>query len=621
MKGGEAGLALRPCHREFDACEARRVASALVTRCEELRPARARLGRLRSALTIARAAFVLGYGAMNARQENFAAAEAGPPRRWLWWLIAGRLLVAGVLLALSALWTTGGTVMNAQEAQRFGAAPLALLALTLSALYALALRFTRLPLRAQAGAQFALDALLITRLVWVTGNLYSPYTALYIVIISVASIFLGTRGALATSVGCAACYTATMLALASGWLEGHRVVTPASLAETAEAVGLNDVAFLVVGLLSARLAERQTRSEVQMREATRSLASLRALHERIVESIRSGVITTDLERRIYTMNAAAEEMTGHVAEDLRGQEVSILFGNIESQIDESLEAIADGKASPRFEAECLTSEGFLVKLGYSVSPLSAETGETTGLVITFQDLTDVRAMEETARRQERLSAVGRVAAGIAHEIRNPLAAMRGSIQVLRSELQADPSQAELMDIVLRESDRLNRIITDFLTYARPRKVSPAETDLREPLRETFALLRHSPEVVDGHSLEEDLPDAPLTTSVDAEGIRQVFWNLARNALKAMPEGGTLRAEMRPAGSQRVRITFSDTGRGMSPAQVERLFEPFSSSTMGGTGLGLSIVYQIIRDHGGTINVRSREGHGTTITIELPRKQN
>jgi two-component system sensor histidine kinase PilS (NtrC family) len=380
------------------------------------------------------------------------------------------------------------------------------------------------------------------------------------------------------------------------------------------------VAFLVVGLLAARLAERQTLSEVQMREATHALVSLRALHERIVESIRSGVITTDLERRVYTVNRAAEEMTGYAAADLRGQDVSILFGDLVERIDESLRSAADGHASPRYEAECLTPEGFLIKLGYNISPLSAESGETTGLVITFQDLTDIRAMEETSRRQERLSAVGRVAAGIAHEIRNPLAAMRGSIQVLRSELEADAPQRELMDIVLSESDRLNRIITDFLIYARPRKFLLTETDLRDPLRETFALLRHSPEVLDGHQLEEDLPEEPMLAMADAEGVRQVFWNLTRNALKAMPEGGTLRTEMRRTAPGSVRITFKDTGRGMTPSQVERLFEPFSSSTTGGTGLGLSIVYQIIRDHGGTINVRSREEHGTTITIELPAKQ-
>jgi two-component system sensor histidine kinase PilS (NtrC family) len=226
-------------------------------------------------------------------------------------------------------------------------------------------------------------------------------------------------------------------------------------------------------------------------------------------------------------------------------------------------------------------------------------------------------MEETSRRQERLSAVGRVAAGIAHEIRNPLAAMRGSIQVLRDDLSDDPARQELMEIVLRESDRLNRIITDFLTYARPQPVALAEIDLREPLRETFALLRHSPEMRAGHVLEESLPEGPVVAAADASAVKQVFWNLARNALVAMPDGGTLSAAMERLPAGRVRIVFTDTGRGMSRAQVERLFEPFSSSTTGGTGLGLSIVYQIIRDHGGTINVRSREGHGTTITVELP----
>jgi two-component system sensor histidine kinase PilS (NtrC family) len=544
----------------------------------------------------------------------------GVQRRWVWRLIAGRVIVAAVVLGTGALWT--GVAAQDGSVRLGGGAAIALAVIALSAVYALVLRFSRVGTRAQVGSQLAIDAVLITWLVWVTGNLYSPYTALYIIVISVASIFLGARGALLTSVGCAALYTATMLALASGWLDrAGGDVTPAALAKAVEAVGLNDVAFLFVGLLAARLSQRQTRSEVEMREATNALVSLRALHERIVESIRSGVITTDLERRVYTANRAAEEMTGYSSEDLRGKDVSILFGDIRAQIEQSLKAASEGYASPRFESECLTPEGFRVRLGYGVSPLYSEGGETTGLVITFQDLTDIRSMEETSRRQERLSAVGRVAAGIAHEIRNPLAAMRGSIQVLKSDMQADSSQAELMDIVLRESDRLNRIITDFLTYARPRKFSLVETDLREPLRETFALLRHSPEILDGHALEEDLPEEPLMALADAEGVRQVFWDLSRNALKAMPDGGTLRAEMRHASGDRVRVTFTDTGRGMSPAQVERLFEPFSSSTTGGTGLGLSIVYQIIRDHGGTINVRSREGHGTTITIELPAKQN
>jgi two-component system, NtrC family, sensor histidine kinase PilS len=288
---------------------------------------------------------------------------------------------------------------------------------------------------------------------------------------------------------------------------------------------------------------------------------------------------------------------------------------MKDRINSSVHASEVGETSPRFEADCLTAEGLRLRLGFTISPLFSEAGETTGMVITFQDLTQIRALEETSRRQDQMAAIGRMAASIAHEIRNPLAAMRGSIQMLRHEI-GEPSQAELMEIILRESDRLNRIISDFLNYARPRSMNHAKVEVGELLHQTFKLLRFSPEVNDRQSVEEELPDGPLFADADAEQLQQVFWNLARNALQAMPDGGTVTAKIETNSNDRLRITFSDTGRGMSPEQVERLFEPFSSST-GGTGLGLSIVYQIVREHGGTINVRSREGRGTTIMIELP----
>jgi two-component system sensor histidine kinase PilS (NtrC family) len=274
------------------------------------------------------------------------------------------------------------------------------------------------------------------------------------------------------------------------------------------------------------------------------------------------------------------------------------------------------EASPRFEADCLTAEGLRLRLGFSISPLFSENGETTGTVITFQDLTHIRALEETSRRQDRLAAIGRMAASIAHEIRNPLAAMRGSIQMLRADMEGRSSQTELMEIILRESDRLNRIISDFLSYARPRSIIQSKVDVGELLKQTFTLLGHSAEISEKQVIEAEVPDSPVLIDADSEQLQQVFWNLARNALQAMPTGGTLRATVEKHAQTRLRIAFSDTGRGMSPEQVEHLFEPFSSTT-GGTGLGLSIVYQIIRDHGGTINVRSRKGQGTTITIELP----
>ncbi|MBA2732331.1 MAG: PAS domain S-box protein [Acidobacteria bacterium] len=529
----------------------------------------------------------------------------------LWWLILGRVAAAVLLFVLSS------TLFSREQSGDSGRNPLFIFiaVVVVSVIYAIALRIST-RVRLQASVQLFIDVLLVTWLVWVTGDVGSPFTALYIVIISVASIFLGARAALVASVGCAAIFTSLSMGVVSGVIPAYAPDAIAtSTLKVIQSVGLNDIAFLFVGLLAARLAKRQSHYDVQLIETTQTLANLRALHERIVESIRSGVVTTDLQGRIFIFNAAAEEITGYTAEDVRGQGVSIFFGDIEEHTRESMSAVETGEPSPRFEADCLTADGLRLRLGFSIFPLSAESGETTGLVITFQDLTQVRALEDTSRRQDRLAAVGRVAASIAHEIRNPLAAMRGSIQVLRSEMDGNSSQAELMEIILRESDRLNRIITDYLTYARPRSQAYESVDVRELLQETFILLRHSPELLPVHSVEEDYPAEAFTANADASQLKQVFWNIARNALQAMPNGGTLRVELRHSAGNRLRITFTDTGQGMSPEQVEHLFEPFSSTT-GGTGLGLSIVYQIIRDHGGTINVRSLEGQGTTITIEI-----
>lgn len=536
-------------------------------------------------------------------------------RRRLWWLILGRVGAALLLIALSALWTwvtSGAPVPSALR----GTLPFVLVVILLNVFYAIA-RKSSDRLVAQARLQILIDILLVTWLVWTTGDVHSPDTALYIVIISAASFFLGPREVMITSVGCAVAFTASALAAISGFGPGlARDLTEGSVATTAQTIGVFDISFLVVGLLAARLAQRQSRSDVELLVATQSLAKLQVLHERIVESIRSGVITTDLEGRIYTFNAAAEEITRYKAAHVYGQEASIFFGDMSQQVSESMRAAAEGATSPRFESDCLTSDGLRLRLGFSISPLFAESRETSGLVITFQDMTEVRALEETSRRQDRLAAVGRVAASIAHEIRNPLAAMRGSIQMLRSEVADDSAQANLMEIILRESDRLNRIITDYLAYARPRAASLTIVDVGTLLDDTFSLLRNSPELNSGHELTHDLPSTEVLVKGDAEQLRQVCWNLSRNALQAMHDGGTLQASVRRTGSDRVHLTFTDSGRGMTPDQVEQLFEPFSSTT-GGTGLGLSIVYQIIRDHGGTINVRSRQGEGTTITVELP----
>lgn len=548
------------------------------------------------------------------------ATDAGARVR-LWWLIAGRALLS-VLMFAASLALRSNDAASSRAVSR-GVFSIVAVTLCLSVVYALLLRLTRVSVRVQSGLQLSVDALLVTGLVLVTGGLRSPYTALFIGVISLASLFRGARGALAMSVLCASCYVAAMLstiydddiapllgfAFFGGKANGAEAV---ATADAVQIIGLNTIGFFVVALLASRLAERNTRTV----EATNALARLRALHERIVESIRSGVVTTDLSGVIFTFNRAAEEMTGFSSAQMRGRDASFIFGDLEKSFAESARAAHEGERSPRYESEMLTPEGFSVRLGFSIFPLSAEGGERSGYVITFQDLTELRALEETARRQDRLAAVGRLAAGIAHEIRNPLASISGSVQVLKSDAAQDSMQAELMDIIVRESQRLNRIINDYLAYARPRAIQLEEIDLREPLNEVFALMRHSPELHPAHRLEIITPDEEIKAYIDADSFKQVFNNLARNSLKAMPQGGKLTAELKRTPANRAQIIFTDEGVGMSAKQVERLFEPFAPSTTGGTGLGLSIVYQIVRDHSGTINVRSQEAEGTTITIEV-----
>ncbi len=527
-------------------------------------------------------------------------------------LIIGRLLVVFLILVASWVWNSGRLKLSFDDFPR-GLFFVFIICVGLTIAYFFILRLSQ-NYNLQVRVQFFFDSLLITWLVWRTGDLTSPYITLYIVLISIASAFLTARETILTASVCVLLFIGLSILVATENLNSFGV-TP-SAGKIVQIIGFNTAAFLVVGLLAARLSDRHASGE-ELKQTAKTLASLRVLHERIIESIRSGLITTDLEGNIYTFNAAAAEITGYKSEEMLGKSIASLFVNIENPMRFALETTETGEQPPRFDSDLITPEGFAVRVGYGFSPLFSEEGETTGLIITFQDLTEIRSMEENVRRKDRLAAVGRVAAGLAHEIRNPLGAMRGAIQVLESQTPPGTSQASLMEIILRESDRLNKIITNFLTYARPRVSNFSEIDVRESINDTIMLLKHSPDVKEHHKLETVVPRQPVIIAADPTQLKQIFWNLARNALFAMPDGGILQVETEKIAFNRVRIVFTDSGCGMSPEQVERLFEPFSDSTTGGTGLGLSIVYQIIRDHNGTINVRSRENEGTTITIELP----
>ncbi|MFY9558191.1 MAG: ATP-binding protein [Blastocatellia bacterium] len=535
-------------------------------------------------------------------------------RKKLQWLLISRLAAVAALLAIVGLTERDNTSRSFVPVL----AAVAVATVVLTGIYLAALR-TSIAHRTHGYIQLSLDVCMVTWLVYRTGDVESPFLALYLVIIFAACALLGRTGVSMVGGLAALLYVTIGLITMSGLLPraiGWAAYEGRELSWTQFMFSLNLVAIFAVGLLSMQLAGRIRKSETELASATRDLADYRLFNDRIIESMRSGLVTTDLMGDIITFNRAAEEITGHRTADVRGSNIKTIFGDIEKQIEAGLESIRTRTRLPRFDIGCRTADGREIHLGFSVAPLVDEADSSRGYVLTFQDLTEVMELEREVRRQERLAALGKMAAGLAHEIRNPLASMRGSVQVLASELSFSQDQSQLMQIVLRESDRLNRIVSDFLTYARPPKVERSLIELASILSETIALLRNSPELRPDHLIREEYPDDLVLYQGDPNQMRQIFWNLARNAIQAMPQGGQLSVGLDARRGREVIITFRDTGQGMSREQRERLFEPFNSSS-GGTGLGMAIVYQLVRDHSGKILVDSETGKGTRIAIKLP----
>lgn len=274
---------------------------------------------------------------------------------------------------------------------------------------------------------------------------------------------------------------------------------------------------------------------------------------------------------------------------------------------------------PRLEYVFTHQDGRQIELGISTAVLMTPRGES-GFVITFQDVTEARRLEREARVQQRLAAVGEMAAGIAHEIRNPLASMSGSIQILRQELPLTEEQAQLMDIVMRESERLNDTIRSFLAYARPQRNAASRFDVRSVVTETATLLQNSTERQDAHQISVRVPSEPVWCLADQGQIRQIVWNLATNGLRAMPDGGelTLSVENGDAAQTGVlTLAVRDEGVGIPAGELESILQPFRGGFSKGTGLGLSIVHRIVSDYGGELQVDSEPGVGTTVKVKLP----
>jgi len=384
-------------------------------------------------------------------------------------------------------------------------------------------------------------------------------------------------------------------------------------------VGLNVFGFAAIAALSGYLAEGLRQADLQLQQASYQIEDLQAFSRHIIDSLTSGLATTDIDGRILTFNRAASFITGIPPGEALGRDAVDVF-SLPPEFRALFGTVPQRPQLPRVEFVFRRPDGRQIELGLSTAVLQTPRGEG-GFLLTFQDVTEVRRQQREARIQQRLAAVGEMAAGIAHEIRNPLASMAGSLQMLRQELPLTSDQSQLMDIVLRESDRLNNTIRSFLAYARPQRQTMAVIDVTKVLRETAALLENSSELTDAHRIRVEAPQEPVLLQADEGQLRQIVWNLATNGLRAMPDGGSLTLAVRrvadEGGQGEVVVEVRDEGTGIDPDELDGIFQPFRSGFARGTGLGLSIVQRIVADYGGEIQVTSRPAEGTTVTVRLP----
>ena len=471
--------------------------------------------------------------------------------------------------------------------------------------------------------QLGADAILVSAFIHVTGGITSYFSSLYLLPIIAASTVRFRRGALQVAALSAVLYLllvsvqyGTPVVVPDGWLAVPAVLPSVRFAQYTVAINL--FGFVAVAMLSGSLAEGLRSAGARLEDASHEIADLRAYNEYVIDSLLSGLVTADADGRILTFNRAATTITGLSASRAIGQHAGEVF-QLPDDFQSRLGAAGDLRGV-RLDVDYRTADRRLIVIGLTVTRL-ASAGGGLGFLITFQDITDLKRLERHARLQQRLAAVGEMAAGIAHEIRNPLASMSGSIQVLRQDLSLNEEQSQLMDIVLRESERLNETIRSFLAYARPQRFALARLDVARIVADAAMLLRNGTDVRDGHRIDVDVPDEPVWYEADENQVKQIVWNLATNGLRAMPGGGRLliaaRVEGMTSESPEVVLSVEDEGRGIPADEVDSIFQPFRSTFERGTGLGLAIVHRIVTDYNGTIQVSSTVNVGTAFRVRLP----
>ena len=535
-------------------------------------------------------------------------------RRSLNWLTTIRIIVLVVILLSTLLLhaSAGGELPSSFV--------YSLLGLNAAALLLGILQWTLgrlMPARFCAYFQLLGDLVLVSILVYLSGGPYSVFNFLYLVIIGTSAFLLFRAGAVVVATTGALLYGALVELLAKGVLPVPPLAPVPEWASPSVSYNLivTIAGFYGVAFMTAYLSEKLRAARAELEQRQRALSRLQNLHGNVIASMSSGLMTTDSVQRLTFLNRAGGELLGVDPARVAGRSLSD-FGFV---LPEDWATVWDGGHGwDTFRGEIETDRGSLRRvLGYSLRGFPEADGEQ-GLLILFQDLTELKKLERRARFNEQLAAVGSLAAGIAHEIRNPLASISGSVQVLSNELTVGSAERRLMEIIVSESNRLSRILEDFLRFVRPQERSVAEFDVATAVTEVMDLFRLSDEISDAHRIEVQVSPPRSVLSGDRDQIRQIIYNVAKNAVRAMAAGGTLTVLGREEDAW-YSIRFTDTGRGMSEEELARLFTPFSTAFDGGTGLGMAIVRRIVEDHGGAIDAESRPGEGTTVTVLLPRE--